>query len=320
MKRIYIAGCGGMLGEAFHKVFGESYLLKCTDIDVNEPWLEYCDFREYESYRRDVCGFHPDYLFHLGAYTDLEYCELHPESTYRTNTQAVEHAVSIANELGIPLLYIGTAGIFDGAKETYDDWDFPNPLGHYARSKFAGEMHVREHAHSYLICRAGWMMGGGPAKDKKFVQKIMRQIKDGHDILHIVNDKLGTPTYTHDFARNVKLLIERDCSGLYNMVCSGMTSRLDVARELLSVLELREHVQIIEVPSLYFKDEYFAQRPASERLINRRLNLQNLNIMRDWKIALREYIANYYAHYLDHPGNGEQGQPQPVSRTEEKAS
>ena len=72
-KKIYIAGCGGMLGEAFYKIFGEEYQLKCTDIDVNEIWLSLLDFRDYEAYWRDVSEFKPDYLFHLGAHTDLEY-------------------------------------------------------------------------------------------------------------------------------------------------------------------------------------------------------------------------------------------------------
>ena len=159
MKKIYIAGCGGMLGEAFYMQFRNNYELKCTDKDVNADWLSFIDFRDYSVYQKDVVAFKPDYLFHLGAYTDLEFCELHVEDTYRTNTLAVENAVYIANQLEIPLLYISTAGIFDGAKPIYDDWDLPNPLGHYARSKCAGEGFVKEHAHRYLICRAGWMMG-----------------------------------------------------------------------------------------------------------------------------------------------------------------
>ena len=80
-KKIYIAGCGGMLGEAFHKCFGPTYELKCTDIDVNETWLSYLDFRDYEAYLADVSEFKPDYLFHLGAYTDLEFCELNQDET-----------------------------------------------------------------------------------------------------------------------------------------------------------------------------------------------------------------------------------------------
>ncbi|MBU1052674.1 MAG: NAD(P)-dependent oxidoreductase [Proteobacteria bacterium] len=297
-QRIYISGCGGMLGEAFYRQFRAEYELKCTDIDVNEDWLSHLDFRDFDVYREDVCSFDPDYLFHLGAYTDLEYCELHPDETYVTNTLSVENAVYIANQLNIPVLYISTAGIFDGGKVAYDDWDNPAPLGHYARSKYAGELFVKENVRRHLICRAGWMMGSGPKKDKKFIQKIMKQIKEGKKKLYIVNDKFGTPTYTHDFAKNVKSLIEKEYWGLYNMVCDGETSRLEVAKQLLGILNLDNKIKINEVSSDYFKKEYFVERPPSERLLNRKLNLRGLNIMRDWKIALREYINDYYNDYL----------------------
>ena len=70
----------------------------------------------------------------------------------------------------------------------YDDWDMPNPLGVYARSKYMGERFVCENADRFVICRAGWMMGAGPKKDKKFIQKLMKQLKDGNKELFIVND------------------------------------------------------------------------------------------------------------------------------------
>jgi len=298
MKRIYIAGCGGMLGEAFYRQFREHYKLRCTDKDVNEDWLSYLDFNDFQAYRKDVLDFKPDYLFHLGAYTDLEFCELHPDETYVTNTISVENAVYIANELDIPILYISSAGIYDGKKESYDDWDLPSPLGHYARSKYQGEVFVKENARRYIISRAGWMMGSGPKKDKKFIQKILRQIKEGRKEIYIVNDKMGTPTYTQDFAKNVKLLLENEFWGLYNMVCDGLTSRLEVAQELLSLLNLEGKVRIIEVPSDYFKKDFFAPRPDSERLINKKLDLRGLNRMRDWRIALKEYLEDYYRSYI----------------------
>ena len=75
------------------------------------------------------------------------------------------------------------------------------------------------------------MIGGGPKKDEKFIKKLMNQIENGSKELYIVHDRLGTPTYTLDFARNVKLLIEKGKTGLYNMVCQGVTSRLEVARD-----------------------------------------------------------------------------------------
>ena len=298
-KKIYMAGSGGMLGEAFYHQFKSEFEIKCTDKDVNEDWLSFLDFRDFKAYRKDVYDFKPDYLFHLGAYTNLEYCEENAEDTYATNTMSVENAVYIANELNIPILYISTAGIFDGAKELYDDWDLPNPLGVYARSKYMGERYVAENARRFLICRAGWMMGAGPKKDKKFIQKLMQQLKDGKKELFIVDDKDGTPTLTYDFAKNVKALIQNEYWGLYNMVCGGQTSRLEVAGEMLMQLGLSETVKITSVKSDYFKEIYFAERPPCERLVNRKLELRNLNLMQDWKVALKQYIDQYYQGYLD---------------------
>jgi len=278
-KKIYIAGCGGMLGEAFYKQFKDEYDLKCTDKDVNDTWLSFMDFRDLDLYRKDVINFSPDYLFHLGAYTDLEFCEQNADETYRTNTMSVENAVYISNELNIPLLYICTAGIFDGKKDLYDDWDMPNPLGVYARSKYMGERYVCE--------------------NKKFIQKLMKQLKDGKNELYIVNDKDGTPTYTQDFAKNVKFLIQNELWGLYNMVCGGQTSRLEVTEELLLILGLKDKIKINVVTSEYFKDIYFAERPPCERLDNRKLKIRNANLMRDWREALQEYIRDYYQGYLN---------------------
>ena len=288
-----------MLGDAFYRQFNNNYELKCTDIDVNENWLSYLDFRSFKEYRDDVIKFHPEYLFHLGAFTDLEYCELHPKDTFETNTQSVEYGVKIANELNIPILFISTAGIFNGKKNIYDENDTPDPMGHYAKTKYLAEEFVQNHAKKYLICRAGWMMGGGPRKDKKFIQKIMFQITNGEDELFVVNDKLGTPTYTHDFACNVKLLIEKGKTGLYNMACKGKTSRVEVACELINLLRLNGSVKISEVSSDYFQKEYFAPRPASERLINARLNEDGLDVMRDWKTSLSEYLSDDYSNYIN---------------------
>tara|TARA_Y100000768_G_C23903247_1_gene646262 strand:- start:159 stop:1070 length:912 start_codon:yes stop_codon:yes gene_type:complete len=293
-NNIYMAGAGGMLGEAFYEVFNEFSNIKCTDIDTNEDWLTHLDFRSYEDYMFDVSSFRADYLFHLGAFTDLEYCELNIDETYKTNYHAVKNAVKIANEMNIPLLYISTAGIFNGKKSLYNEKDIPDPICHYAKSKYKGELYVQNNAKSYLICRAGWMMGGGAKKDKKFINKIIKQINNGSKILYIVNDKLGTPTYTHDFANNVKLLIQNNISGLFNMVCQGVTSRIEVAKEIIRLIGKESEIDIVEVESDFFKDEYFAERPRCERLENYKLNQINLDKMRHWKIALKEYLKNYY--------------------------
>lgn len=298
MKKIYMSGCGGMLGEAFFEVFKEDYNLKCSDIDLNSKWLDFLDFRDLDEYQKQVESFKPDYLFHIGAFTDLEYCEKNIDDTYSTNTVSVENATFIANKLDIPLLYISTAGIFDGRKELYDDWDLPNPLCHYARSKYAGEKFVLQHCKYPLVLRAGWMMGGGPDKDKKFIAKILQQLKRGTKELNVVDDKLGTPTYTLDFANNTKLILENELWGLYNLVCQGVTGRFEVASKILSILNLDKNVKLNKVNSDFFKKEYFAPRPASERLVNKKLQLRNLDIMRDWESCLEEYLNKSFKNFF----------------------
>ena len=171
-----------------------------------------------------------------------------------------------------------------------------NPLGVYARSKYQGEQ-IASRNPRHFIGRAGWMMGGGFARDKKFIGKLLRQLASGRRELQIVNDKLGTPTYTVDFARNLRELIDTQHYGLYNMVCAGGTSRLEVAHELLSILGLDRQVMIESVSSEHFAAEYFAPRPYCERLTNRRLDGLGLNRMRDWRVALADYIADYYADF-----------------------
>tara|TARA_B100001123_G_scaffold178734_1_gene204823 strand:+ start:793 stop:1692 length:900 start_codon:yes stop_codon:yes gene_type:complete len=297
-KKIFLSGVGGMLGEAFYKIFSKKYKLKCTDKDVNENWLEYLDFCNSENYKLLVEKFSPNYLFHIGAFTDLEFCEKNQSETFRTNTESVKTAVAISNNLNIPLLYVSTAGIFDGLKEFYDENDIPKPIGVYAVSKYEAEKFVVENCKKYLICRAGWMMGGGPKKDKKFIQKIIKQIKDGKKELFIVDDKFGTPTYTYDFAKNTEALIATNNFGLYNMVCEGNTSRYEVTEEILKILNLENSIRLTKVNSDYFSKTFFAKRPNSENLLNKKLNTIGLNLMRPWQVTLKEYLENSYSTYL----------------------
>ena len=294
-KTIFVAGCGGMLGESIYNVFNNEYHMHCSDINVNETWLNFLDFRNYTEYDNRVKNIKPDYLFHIGAYTDLEYCELNKEDALETNFYSVKNAVKIANNYNCQLIFISSAGVFDGTKNTYYDEDLPVPIGHYAKTKVLSEEFIKKNSNNYLIIRPGWMMGGGPKKDKKFVNKIIKQIKNNTKTLNVVSDKLGTPTYTYDFANNLKLILKNNLSGIFNLVCEGQTSRLEVAHEIIKILNLQKKININEVETNFFKNEYFAKRPFSERLENKKLNDLNLNIMRNWKICLNEYLINNFS-------------------------
>lgn len=287
--RILITGCGGMLGEAVYKLFSRLCSVLATDIDVNESWLEHLDVRELDSILRTAAKFKPDLLINLAALTDLEFCQRNPQEAWLTNALGQENICVVAQKFNIPAVYISTAGIFDGKKEFYDDFDSPNPISIYGKSKYYGEMVTPKLLNKYFIFRAGWMMGGGVKKDKKFINKIFKQIKSGKKELFVIDDKLGTPTYTIDFANLMKKVIESDLYGLYNMVCEGSASRLDVASEFLKYLHLDDKIKINVVSSEYFKNEYFAPRPYSEKLINLKLKKRGFPQMRDWRVCLAEY-------------------------------
>ncbi len=291
--RVYIAGCGGMLGDAVYRQFSSACTVKATDIDVNAPWLNHADVRDFHAIRQSIVSFQPHLIINLAALTDMEYCERNPENAWLTNAFGAENLGVIANELAVPLIYISTAGIFGGEKTEFNDYDDPCPLSIYAKSKYAGETFCREYVSRSYIVRAGWMMGGGPAKDKKFINKIYKQLAAGSTEIYAVDDKAGTPSYTEDFARGLLRLIATDRYGVYNQVCEGSASRFDVAVEFVRCLGLKDSIQVHRASSERFQKEYFAPRPASERLLCLKLKALGIYVMRDWRVSLAEYAQQF---------------------------
>jgi len=280
-----------MLGEAVYRHFAAKYRVRATDINARCEWLSVVDVANYADLYEDVSNFHADVIINLAAQTDLEYCETNPDQAWRDNALGAENAALIAEKLSIPIVYVSTAGIFDGSKLEYNDYDEPNPLTVYARSKLHGERFTERTASRYFVLRAGWMMGGGPDLDKKFVNKLYKQILSGNTLLHAVTDKLGTPTYTHNFAQGMERVLMTDYYGVYNQVCEGRASRFEVAEYFVACLGLTDRIRVEPVTSDYFASEYFAARPASEQLTNFKLKQRGLSVMRHWKDCLDEYAA-----------------------------
>ena len=292
-SRILITGCGGMLGDAVYSYFSGRCFVKASDIDVNEKWLTYLDVRDFRAFEKTILEYKPTVIFHLAALTDLEYCEANSSDAYDTNAVGTENAALLSKKYDLLMVYISTAGIFDGNRNVYTDFDIPNPINIYGSSKYAGEKFVASYLDRYFVFRPGWMMGGGPAKDKKFVGKIIKRINSGAKKLYAVNDKLGTPTYTYDLVHNMSEVINSGLYGIYNVACKGDGSRYDVAKEILGNLKLGNSIKLFEVTSETFEEEYFAPRPYSEKLSGLKLNVRGLNRMRDWRISLKEYLNKF---------------------------
>ncbi|MEK7509233.1 MAG: SDR family oxidoreductase [Patescibacteria group bacterium] len=288
---VLITGCGGMLGEGVYKRFKDHVKVFATDIDLNEPWLTHLDVRDATEVEKRLDEIRPDYIVHLAALTDMEYCETHPEDAQATNADAVAHFAPYVEKNATPFAYICTAGIFDGEKEVYQEDDIPNPLSVYGKTKYSGELNAKKYQ-KHVVARAGWMMGGGPTKDKKFINKLIKQVKGGAKELFVVDDKLGTPCYTYDLANILYTLLDKGHHGVFHGVCEGGGSRAEIARFLLQCLG-REDVKITEVASDYFKTTYFAPRPRSEKMINKHLHDLGLNLTRDWHDAVEDYARTF---------------------------
>lgn len=290
MRRVMILGCGGMLGDAVYKHFSKTDVVDATDIVLSSPWCSYQDIRDYVSLEKRVNEFKPDIIMNLAALTDMEECEISPYEAHETNALGSLRAGTLAKKFDLPYVYISTAGIFGGEKEYFSDDDKPNPLSVYARTKYMGEIVATKVPKHYVI-RCGWSMGGGPSKDKKFINKIFKQLQSGATELNVVDDKAGTPTYTVDFAKGIDTLLKSGKFGVYNQVCSGSCTRYDVAVEFIRLLG--RNTKVNKVDSEFWKKEYFAPRPASEKLLPDKLQKLGLYVMRDWKTCLAEYAEEF---------------------------
>ena len=298
-ERVLITGSGGMLGNAVYPYFASRYrTIRATDKDVNESWIERLDVRDALELRRAFADLRPDLVLHLAACTDLEFCEVHPGVAADTNATATREIATLCEETGATMVYISTAGVFDGTKEGfYTEQDQPRPIMVYGQTKYDGELHVANLCSRHFIVRAGWMVGGGTAKDHKFVQSILGQIVSGAKVIHAVNDRWGTPTYTHDFALNLFCLLDSRRYGTYHMVCEGSGTRFDVARAILDICG-QDAIDLLAVPSSHFASNYFAPRPVSEMMINGKLSDLGINLMRPWREALKDYVTREFPHAI----------------------
>lgn len=297
--KILATGSAGMLGSALvPALVAAGHDVVATDVNLTEPhpWgaggpqLRHLDVRDRDEVRHVVDAASPEAILHLAAETSLEVSDADPDHAWLTNTIATKFVAQQARSAGVPMVYISTAGVFDGEKPTaYTEFDRPNPINMYGASKYEGELIVQRTVEQHYVIRAGWMVGGGRMKDHKFVSRIVDQVRGGADTIYAVTDKLGTPTYAPDFSRCLLDLLGSGCFGLYHMACGGEGSRYDVAAHILEVLG-REDIDLVPVGSEHFAQEFPSPRPPSEIMRNLVLELQGMNSMRPWRTALEEYL------------------------------
>ena len=287
--KILLTGAAGMLAtDVVPVLIGQGHEVMQTDINQRSPAIKKLDITDSNEVLRQVGEHRPDHVFHLAAETNVDLCEQKPDHAFHVNTLGTENIVFACQRYNIKMLYVSTAGVFYGDQdEPYTEFDAPNPINVYGKSKLEGERIVRNLLSEYFIIRAGWMVGGWEI-DKKFVYKIVQQLKEGKKELTVVNDKFGTPTFTKYFAKYFMDIINSKRYGSYHLACKGSCSRYDMAVKIVEFMGLKDSVKVNSVTS----DKYPlpAPRARSEVMRNYKLDMLGLNNMPNWEDSLEEYI------------------------------
>lgn len=287
--KILVTGAAGMLAsDIIRELKNAKHDLVLFDINQRLPDIDKLDVTDAFAVTATIKKHKPDYVFHLAAETDVDRCEKEPQHAFKVNTLGTENIALACQEFAIKLLYISTAGVFYGDKSSpYTEFDTPRPKNIYGDSKLQGEFIVKNLLSQYFIIRAGWMVGGWEI-DKKFVYKIVQQLKEGKKELRVVADKSGSPTFTKDFAKNLMNVINTKRFGLYHMTNKGTCTRHDIAVKIVEFMGLKNKVTVLPISSDQFPLP--APRADSEMMHNFRLELIGLNNMPHWQESLEDYI------------------------------
>lgn len=283
--KILVTGARGMVGNALVPILLERWEVLATDL----PEL---DVTDASAVRGAVGSFRPDVVVHLASLTDVDACELDPARAHLVNAGGTANVAAACRDIGSTMLYLSTGMIYNGRKNApYIEYDAPDPVNAYGRSKYEGEIALRETLETHYIFNTCWIFGGG-REDKKFVARIVERARSC-ETLRVVDDTFGSPTYTVDLAHAIDRFLREARSdaayGRYHCVDRGCVNRFELATEILDAAGI-DGCRLEPASS----DEFGlpAPRPRMEAMSDYALDLIGFNPMRDWRDALRDYIGS----------------------------
>ena len=229
----------------------------------------------------------PGIVINVAAYTDVDGCELHEEKAFAINAEGMRHVALGAGRCGAKVVYLSTDYIFDGKKgKPYLEDDPPHPLNVYGRSKLKGEQYVQELAKDALVVRTQWLYG---KYGNNFVASILRQARE-KEVLSVVDDQIGSPTYTVDLSKAISLLVQRDTRGIFHVANSNFCTWYDYAQRILTLSGVRG-VRVVPISSKELSRP--APRPSYSVLDTQKLKRETGITLRPWFEALKDYLSAY---------------------------
>lgn len=275
--KILVTGITGQLG------FDVVRELKERKFDVIGVSSSEMDITDENKVREVIKNVSPDAVIHCAAYTAVDKAEEDVEKCMSVNAKGTEYIADICNELDIKMMYFSTDYVFNG--EGTKPWsvdDEIKPLNLYGDSKYQGEIAVKNNLEKYFILRISWVFG---INGKNFV-KTMINLSKNHSQISVVNDQIGSPTYTCDLAKLVADMIVTNKYGVYHVTNEGTCSWYDFAVEIFKKSNI--DINVVPVDSSEFPT--VAKRPKNSIMDKSKLDENGFSRLPKWQDALQRYL------------------------------
>lgn len=277
--KVLVTGIKGQLG---HDVMLELEKRGHEGVGVD---VEEMDITEETKVQEVMADVKPDAVVHCAAYTAVDQAEDHEEICRRVNVLGTEHISKACRKLGCKMLYLSTDYIFAGDGErAWEPEDAADPLNVYGKSKYDGEQEIRKYLEQYFIVRISWVFGINGAN---FIKTMLRLGKERGEV-KVVNDQIGSPTYTRDLAVLLVDMIETDRYGAYHATNEGICSWYEFAVEIFKAAGM-DDVKVTPVASSAFPAK--AKRPMNSRMSKEKLEKNGFKRLPAWQDALKRYLA-----------------------------
>lgn len=275
--KILVTGYNGQLG---YDVLQELNHRNITFIGTTRNDFSLTDT---DAMRNFIVNYNPDVVIHCAAYTAVDKAEDEIDICYAVNATATKELAKICKDIDAKMIYISTDYVFPGdGEDFYEVNDTKSPQNIYGKSKLAGELAVQEILDKHFIVRISWVFG---INGKNFI-KTMLNLAKTHDSLSVVNDQIGSPTYTKDLAKLLCDMAITDKYGIYHATNEGICSWYEFAKEIFKQSNI--DINIKPVTSSEFPTK--ATRPHNSRLSKDSLDKNNFQRLPDWKNALSRYL------------------------------
>jgi len=238
LRKILIIGANGFLGtniiqlrdknqSVFHDSFFIAADLQNTNIEKDIPFY-YIDITNYNDTFKKIVEISPDIILLTAAMTNVDQNEIDKNVAIKINTEGPKNVLKACEKICSKLIFMSTDFVFDGKKQGYyTEDDIPNPLSHYATTKYNAELAIINSEVEYTICRTAVLYGWNPQK-LNFITWVLEKLQKNEE-LKIVTNQINNPTYVKNLAEIILKLIEKDAKGIYHTVGDGPLSRYEMA-------------------------------------------------------------------------------------------